>query len=57
LDFGAARDGVPESDRGRRIVVDLEGNEVSENDLMDEGIQLDSLTNKSITNGTFVDGE
>ncbi|CCX14312.1 WD40-repeat-containing domain protein [Pyronema domesticum] len=36
LDFGAARDGVPESDRGRRIVVDLEGNEVSENDLMDE---------------------
>jgi hypothetical protein len=27
LDFGAARDGVPESKRGHRIVVDSEGNE------------------------------
>ncbi|KAI4269204.1 MAG: hypothetical protein LQ337_007426 [Flavoplaca oasis] len=27
LDFGAARDGVPESQRGHRIVVDLYGNE------------------------------
>jgi F-box and WD-40 domain protein CDC4 len=25
LDFGAARDGVPESKRGRRIVVDADG--------------------------------
>jgi F-box and WD-40 domain protein CDC4 len=25
LDFGAARDGVPESKRGRRIVVNAEG--------------------------------
>lgn len=38
LDFGAARDGVPEDQRGRRIVVDLEGNELPEgSDAMDEG--------------------
>jgi F-box and WD-40 domain protein CDC4 len=38
LDFGAARDGVPEDQRGRRIVVDLEGNELPEgSDVMDEG--------------------
>lgn len=27
LDFGAARDGVPESQRGHRIVVDAHGQE------------------------------
>lgn len=38
LDFGAARDGVPEEKRGRRIVVDLHGREVTDgNDTMDEG--------------------
>lgn len=30
LDFGAARDGVPEMSRGRRIVVDARGNEIQE---------------------------
>ena len=30
LDFGAWRDGVPEADRGRRIVVNTEGEEVLE---------------------------
>ncbi|KAL8884439.1 MAG: hypothetical protein Q9215_007513 [Flavoplaca cf. flavocitrina] len=30
LDFGAARDGVPESQRGHRIVVDLYGNEAAD---------------------------
>lgn len=28
MDFGAARDGVPESKRGHRIVVDAEGAEL-----------------------------
>lgn len=37
LDFGAARDGVPEEKRGHRIVIDLEGNELSDRgDPMDE---------------------
>ena len=37
LDFGAARDGVPESKRGRRIVVDTDGMEMinSEDRFMD----------------------
>ena len=30
LDFGAARDGVPVEDLGRRIVVDHKGQEVDE---------------------------
>ena len=30
LDFGAARDGVPEYKRGRRIVVNANGKEVSD---------------------------
>ena len=30
LDFGAARDGVPEEKRGRRIVVDALGQEISD---------------------------
>ncbi|KAI4223386.1 MAG: hypothetical protein L6R36_005447 [Xanthoria steineri] len=35
LDFGAARDGVPESQRGHRIVVDVYGHEaVDEHDMM-----------------------
>lgn len=32
LDFGAARDGVPNVKRGRRIVVDNEGNEMLHDD-------------------------
>lgn len=32
LDFGASRDGVPEQDRGRRIVVDHEGVEVDDDE-------------------------
>ncbi|KIV97550.1 hypothetical protein, variant 1 [Exophiala mesophila] len=32
LDFGAARDGVPEHNRGRRIVVDVDGVETSNDD-------------------------
>jgi F-box and WD-40 domain protein CDC4 len=30
LDFGAARDGIPEEKRGRRIVVDTLGQEISD---------------------------
>jgi len=30
LDFGAARDGVPEAQRGRRVLVNREGVEVDE---------------------------
>ena len=30
LDFGASRDGVPGHKRGRRIVVNVEGQEVSD---------------------------
>jgi len=38
LDFGAARDGIPEDKRGRRIVVNAEGKEVDEtNDPVDDG--------------------
>lgn len=38
LDFGAARDGVPEDERGRRIVVDRSGLVIPDgNDTMDEG--------------------
>ncbi len=40
LDFGAARDGVPESKRGHRIVVDIDGNEITPND---DGGYLDNL--------------
>lgn len=32
LDFGAARDGIPETKRGRRIVVDAEGVETNNED-------------------------
>lgn len=32
LDFGAARDGVPESKRGHRIVVDPRGREIEDID-------------------------
>ena len=34
LDFGAARDGVPASERGRRIVVDARGREIEDVDTM-----------------------
>ena len=30
LDFGAARDGVPQSERGRRIVVNNRGHEIED---------------------------
>jgi F-box and WD-40 domain protein CDC4 len=30
LDFGAARDGVPASKRGRRVIVDADGMEMDE---------------------------
>ncbi|ETN43690.1 uncharacterized protein HMPREF1541_02849 [Cyphellophora europaea CBS 101466] len=32
LDFGAARDGIPETKRGRRIVVDFKGNEMNDDE-------------------------
>jgi F-box and WD-40 domain protein CDC4 len=32
LDFGAARDGVPENKRGHRIVVDPRGREIEDID-------------------------
>lgn len=32
LDFGAARDGIPESRRGHRIVVDPRGREIDDVD-------------------------
>ena len=32
LDFGASRDGVPECDRGRRIVVNSDGLEIDDDD-------------------------
>lgn len=32
LDFGAAADGIPDHDRGRRIVVDYKGRERNEDD-------------------------
>lgn len=33
LDFGAARDGISEENRGRRIVVDCRGREIEDVDL------------------------
>lgn len=41
LDFGAARDGVPESQRGHRIVVDVHGNEMV--DSHDIAIDVDAM--------------
>ncbi|KAL8748242.1 MAG: hypothetical protein Q9184_007473 [Pyrenodesmia sp. 2 TL-2023] len=41
LDFGAARDGVPESQRGHRIVVDPLGNEMVDNH--DIAIDVDAM--------------
>ncbi|KAI4208420.1 MAG: hypothetical protein LQ348_000186 [Seirophora lacunosa] len=41
LDFGAARDGVPESQRGHRIVVDVYGNEMVDNH--DIAIDVDAM--------------
>ena len=40
LDFGAVRDGVPESERGRRIVVDVHGNEITDAEAADDGDEL-----------------
>lgn len=36
LDFGAAWDRVPDGDRGRRIVVDTDGEEISEAEEVEE---------------------
>jgi F-box and WD-40 domain protein CDC4 len=36
LDFGAARDGIPESRRGHRIVVDPRGREIEDVDVTAE---------------------
>ena len=35
MDFGAARDGVPDCQRDRRVVVDSDGNEINEERAMD----------------------
>ncbi|TGZ78720.1 WD40 repeat-like protein [Ascodesmis nigricans] len=43
LDFGAARDGVPEKDRGRRIVVDRFGNEVMPPVEVEAGEDVDGM--------------
>jgi hypothetical protein len=42
LDFGASRDGIPASKRGRRIVVDADGYEVT-NDDDDEAAYLEMM--------------
>ena len=42
LDFGAARDGIPENRRGRRIEVDSEGNEMISEDAY---LELDGSMN------------
>ena len=34
LDFGAARDGVSEANRGRRVVVDARGHELREQEVV-----------------------
>ena len=39
LDFGAARDGVPANDRGRRVVVDLKGKEIED---VEPAVQADA---------------
>lgn len=44
LDFGAARDGVPEHKRGRRIVVNTEGQEVS--DPHDTAVEMDVVADE-----------
>ena len=44
LDFGASRDGVPDYKRGRRIVVNTEGQEVS--DLHDTAVDLDVVADE-----------
>lgn len=38
LDFGAARDGIPDKDRGRRLVVDENGKSVDPDE--DETIEV-----------------
>lgn len=43
LDFGAARDGVPIDKRGRRIVVDGNGEEVPEDSIIDL-VDIDEIT-------------
>ena len=48
LDFGAARDGVPEGRRGRRIVVDEIGQEVA--DPHDPAIPVDTAANHHLEN-------
>jgi F-box and WD-40 domain protein CDC4 len=44
LDFGAARDGVPGSRRGRRVVVDTEGVEIENID--ERFLELDGANDR-----------
>lgn len=44
LDFGASRDGVPDYKRGKRIVVNTEGTEVS--DPHDTSVDLDPVADE-----------
>lgn len=44
LDFGASRDGVPDFKRGKRIVVNTEGTEVS--DPHDTSVDLDPVADE-----------
>ncbi|KAI5777477.1 WD40-repeat-containing domain protein [Geopyxis carbonaria] len=57
LDFGAARDGVPEEKRGHRIVVDLEGREVFELAALDEGYYNMRFISKQVTNFCIYPGD
>ena len=47
LDFGASRDGVPESKRGKRIVVDTDGLETFDvHDARENTIDLDGTADE-----------
>ena len=52
LDFGAARDGIPESKRGRRIVVDTDGREIVAEE--DRFMELDGTNDGTLTTTTNV---
>lgn len=51
LDFGAVRDGVPEEDRGRRIVVDFKGREIEDIEGIPE-VRGDALDEPGDADGT-----
>lgn len=43
LDFGASRDGLPSFKRGRRVLVDVHGNEINETgDVFDDDVVSDA---------------